>query len=79
MYGDFGAEVILAERLGGHTLRASPVLHAYANWNKQSVKLQDTSELLKFIDSSDVIITDEINQSDPIISTVNERKRPETV
>ena len=79
MYGDFGAEVILAERLGGHTLRASPVLHAYANWNKQSVKLQDTSELLKFIDSSDVIITDEINQSDPIISTVNERKRPEKV
>ena len=74
MYGDFGAEVILAERLGGHTLRASPVLHAYANWNKQSVKLQDTSELLKFIDSSDVIITDEIDQSDPIISTENERK-----
>ena len=50
MYGDFGAEVILAERLGGHTLRASPVLHAYANWNKQSVKLQDTSELIKLIE-----------------------------
>ena len=34
-FGDFGAEVILAENAVGHALRNSKVLHAYANWNKK--------------------------------------------
>ncbi|MEC8891420.1 MAG: CoA transferase [Chloroflexota bacterium] len=79
IYGDFGAEVILAERPGGHALRDLPVLHSYANWNKQSIKLEQTPALLKLIESSDVVITDEIDQSDPVICVVNEHKKPETV
>ena len=46
LFGDFGAEVILAEPVEGHPLRHEPpfldnepglergALHAYANWNK---------------------------------------------
>ena len=56
-FGDFGAEVILAESETGHTLRKSKVLHAYANWNKKSIQLHDDDELDSLIKSSDIIIT----------------------
>ena len=79
MYGDFGAEVVMAEGVEGHPLRAFPVLHAYANWNKKSIEVTNTSELAKILESSDVIITDEVNQSDPSMSVLNENKRLETV
>ena len=60
MYGDFGAEVVMAEGVEGHPLRAFPVLHAYANWNKKSIEVTNTSELAKILESSDGIITDEV-------------------
>ena len=56
-YGDFGGEVILAETINGHPLRASEVLHAYANWNKKSVVVENDSQLAQLISSSDVVIT----------------------
>ena len=57
LFGDFGADVILAERPGGHPLRSEPpfldnrpgiersVAHAYANWNKRSIVLDDRDTL----------------------------------
>ena len=73
-YGDFGAEVILAENEAGHALRKSKVLHAYANWNKKSIQIQDDDELDSLIRSSDVIITTEINKADKLFSRITEQR-----
>ena len=68
LFGDFGAEVLLVEDEAGHPLRAEPpfldgqantetsLLHAYVNWNKQSV-LQDEVSLPDLVASADVVIT----------------------
>lgn len=69
MFGDFGAEVILAEPSRGHGLRHEApflddepgiergLLHAYANWNKRSIVPQSHDELMQIVASADVIVT----------------------
>ena len=53
LFGDFGADVILAESPEGHPSRSEPpfadtpdrsessVIHAFVNWNKSSVCCKD--------------------------------------
>ena len=69
LFGDFGADVILAEPPEGHPLRSEPpfldnrpgiersVAHAYANWNKRSIVLAGRDSLENLIRAADVIIT----------------------
>ena len=69
LFGDFGAEVILAEPPDGHALRREPpfldgiageersVVHAYVNWNKSSIVIKHENELEGLIASADVVIT----------------------
>ena len=69
LFGDFGAEVVLAEPPDGHPLRKEPpflddqpgpdrgVLHGYANWNKHSVEIQDAEDIGRLMESADVLIT----------------------
>ena len=57
LFGDFGAEVVLAESPKGHPLRGEPpfleevpgtersVVHAYVNWNKRSIVINHEDEL----------------------------------
>lgn len=74
LFGDFGADVILAEPPEGHPLRHEPPflgdkpgverssLHAYVNWNKRSKVFEDENELADMITEADVVIT----SADPI-------------
>jgi crotonobetainyl-CoA:carnitine CoA-transferase CaiB-like acyl-CoA transferase len=74
LFGDYGADVILAEPPQGHPLRAEPpfldnqpgpersALHAYANWNKRSLVVDAPERLADLISDADVIIT----TADPI-------------
>ena len=69
LFGDFGADVILAEPPEGHPLRYEPpfldnrpgiersVVHAYANWNKRSIIVDGRDALDALIGTADVIIT----------------------
>jgi len=69
LFGDFGADVALAEPRAGHPLRGEPpflddrpgvdrsVLHAYVNWNKRSVVLDDDAQLPALIAGCDVVVT----------------------
>ena len=69
LFGDFGADVVLAERPEGHPLRREPpflegeagpgrsVLHAYANWNKRSVVTRDVDEVRAVVAGADVLVT----------------------
>jgi len=78
-FGDFGAEVILAESVAGHTLRNSKVLHAYANWNKKSIQFDGHDELDALIKSSDIIITTEIDKEDELFVRVSEKRLRKSV
>ena len=69
LFGDFGADVVLAEPPEGHPLREEPpflndqpgaersVIHAYVNWNKRSIVVQDTDELADLARTADLLIT----------------------
>ncbi|MEM7017701.1 MAG: CoA transferase [Pseudomonadota bacterium] len=69
LFGDFGADVILAEPPEGHLLRLEPpflndqpganrsTIHAYANWNKRSVVVESNEQIASLIASSDIVIT----------------------
>ena len=69
LFGDFGADVILAEPPQGHPLRFEPpflddrpgiersAAHAYANWNKRSIIVDGTDALDALIGTADVVIT----------------------
>ncbi len=69
MFGDSGADVILAEPSRGHRLRQEApflddapgtergLLHAYANWNKRSIVARSHDELVRIAASADVIVT----------------------
>ena len=69
LFGDFGADVILAEPPEGHPLRFEPpfldnrpgiersAAHAYANWNKRSIIVDGTDALDALIETADVVIT----------------------
>ena len=69
LFGDFGADVVLAERAGGHALRHEPpfandvhapergALHAYVNWNKRSLRVDSVTELADVLARADVVVT----------------------
>lgn len=69
LFGDFGAEVLLVEPADGHCLRHEPpfvdniddlehsVVHAYFNWNKDSVVTESASEISALVETADVVIT----------------------
>ena len=64
LFGDFGAEVILAEPESGHITRhLSPktehqesLIHHFVNWNKKSTPL-DPENIARLIENADVVIT----------------------
>ena len=72
MFGDFGAEVVLAEPREGHPLRDEPpflddlpgldrsVMHGYANWNKRSVVIHDSHAVIRLAETTDVLVTNAI-------------------
>ncbi len=72
LFGDQGADVILAEPPEGHCLRHEPpfattsdgskesALHAYANWNKRSVIIEDGVQLTSLVSNADVLITNQL-------------------
>jgi crotonobetainyl-CoA:carnitine CoA-transferase CaiB-like acyl-CoA transferase len=74
LFGDFGADVALVERPGGHALRNEPPflddrpgpdrghLQAYVNWNKRSVVVDSSRDVADLLSSADVVVTD----ADPI-------------
>ena len=69
LFGDFGADVVLAEPPEGHALRREPpfledgpgparsVLHAYANWNKRSIAVRNVDEVRALVSGTDVLVT----------------------
>jgi crotonobetainyl-CoA:carnitine CoA-transferase CaiB-like acyl-CoA transferase len=69
LFADHGANVFMLEPPGGHPLRHEApylnddpgdersALHAYVNWNKRSVVIDDPSASEPWIASADVIIT----------------------
>lgn len=69
LFGDFGADVVLAEPPEGHPLRHEPpflddrpgpdrsVLHAYFNWNKHSVCVDSHEALPDLLRDADVVVT----------------------
>ena len=69
LFGDFGAEVILAETVSGHVTRhTSPffdqntrqdsLLHQYVNWNKRSTS-RDPNTLQQLVTAADIVVTTE--------------------
>jgi crotonobetainyl-CoA:carnitine CoA-transferase CaiB-like acyl-CoA transferase len=70
LFGDFGADVILAEPPEGHPLRREPpflagqagpessAVHAYLNWNKRSVVVRNAAEADSVMADADVIIAE---------------------
>ncbi len=69
LFGDYGADVILAEPPEGHALRHEPpflddepgdersTLHAYANWNKRSLVIETERQLGDLLAGADLVIT----------------------
>ncbi|MCY3884876.1 MAG: CoA transferase [Gammaproteobacteria bacterium] len=69
LFGDYGAEVVLIETESGHSLRHEPpfledipgiersLVHAFANWNKQSLYSLNPDDLTKIISKADVLVT----------------------
>ena len=69
LFGDFGADVLLVEPSEGHPLRHEPpflddrpgaersLLHAYANWNKRSVVLEDEESISALCAKAHVVVT----------------------
>ena len=69
LFGDYGADVILAEPPEGHPLRHEPpflddqpglersTLNAYTNWNKRSVVIQGPRQLADLVAGADVVVT----------------------
>ena len=69
LFGDYGADVVLVEPVEGHALRREPpflddqpgpersVLHAYANWNKRSLVLEQGARLDALVAGADVVVT----------------------
>jgi crotonobetainyl-CoA:carnitine CoA-transferase CaiB-like acyl-CoA transferase len=72
LFGDYGADVILAEPSSGHTLRQEPPfalfdderevspVHTYVNWNKRSKLFADLAELKEDISQADVVVTTDL-------------------
>lgn len=91
LFGDFGAEVILAEPPEGHPLRHEPpflnnepsadsgILHAYVNWNKKSIVVTDAEELARLIASSEIVITTTSNFADAALAAVGKHSLRDTI
>jgi crotonobetainyl-CoA:carnitine CoA-transferase CaiB-like acyl-CoA transferase len=70
LFGDFGADVFLAEPPEGHPLRHEPpflagqpggersAVHAYLNWNKRSVVVGSAADAEEVLARADVVVTD---------------------
>ncbi len=70
LFGDLGANVVLAESTMGHALRAEPpflddlpgpehsVWHAYLNWNKSSIVCERAGDIGDLLADADVVVTD---------------------
>ena len=69
LFGDFGADVALAEPPEGHPLRFEPpflddrpgpdrgAVHAYVNWNKRAVRITSDAQIDDLIAHADVVVT----------------------
>ena len=91
LFGDFGADVVLAEPPEGHPLRHEPpylddcpgpdrgVLHAYVNWNKRSFVIENNRDIEELVTGADVVVTN----ADPVdggwYAKALERLRPDAV
>lgn len=76
LFGDFGADVALAEPPEGHPLRLEPpflddrpgpdrgVVHAYVNWNKRAVRITSDAEIDDLFAHADVVVTTALEMAD---------------
>lgn len=90
-FADYGAEVIMVESKGGHALRHEPpylddtpgmdssLLHAYVNWNKQSVRDPDSRTLIELVSSADILVTTAAPPWDDALSALVEALPPGAV
>ena len=90
LFGDFGADVLLAEPPQGHPLRHEPpflddrpgsdrsVIHAYFNWNKHSVVVDSETELASAVRGADVVVTT-TTAPDPALAAMLAALPPDTV
>ncbi|MDE2639174.1 MAG: CoA transferase, partial [Chloroflexota bacterium] len=72
LFGDLGADVVLAEPPEGHALRREPpflddrpgpersLLHAYANWNKRSQVVRGDADAAELAAGADVLVTTQV-------------------
>ena len=72
LFGDMGADVVLAEPPEGHALRREPpflddspgpersLLHAYANWNKRSRVVRCDADAAELAAGADLIVTTQV-------------------
>jgi crotonobetainyl-CoA:carnitine CoA-transferase CaiB-like acyl-CoA transferase len=91
VFGDFGAEVILAEPPEGHPLRHEPpflnntpdadsgILHAYVNWNKKSIVVDDRDQLARLIASAEIVITTTARSDDASLEGVIKHAASDTI
>ncbi len=93
LFGDFGADVVMAEPPEGHPLRHEPpflnddpgqersVLHAYLNWNKRSIVVREAIQLAELVAGADVLVTtaDPSVLTGAFMETALARLRPDAV
>ena len=72
LFGDLGADVVLAEPPEGHALRREPpfldgrpgpersLLHAYANWNKRSQVVRGDADAGELAAGADLLVTTQV-------------------
>ena len=75
LFGDFGADVLLAEPAGDHTLRHEPPfandgrhspVHAYVNWNKRSTTFTALAELETAVRAADLVVSTDLQTAEQI-------------
>jgi crotonobetainyl-CoA:carnitine CoA-transferase CaiB-like acyl-CoA transferase len=91
LFGDFGADVVLAELPQGHALRHEPpflddrpghersALHTYLNWNKRSFVVEDTRDMADLMSCADVVVTNADPISGAWFAEALDRLRPDAV
>ena len=82
LFGDFGADVLLAEPPQGHPLRREPpflddrpgsersIVHAYFNWNKHSVVVDSEADLARTVEGADVVVTTSAAPDPALVATL---------
>ena len=88
LFGDFGADVVLAEPPEGHPLRFEPpflddrpgpdrgVVHAYVNWNKRAVRVASDADSGRLVAGADLVIT---TATEPKMADIGRRLRATAV